>query len=162
MKKYVLALLCVWGFASLSMAQSSSVALKMGYPFLFSVGYGYDFNAPNQGFGVRGYFGATATGGPSVVGLGVDGLLRAPVGDSGSNAFIGVGAAGILNTSSDLGGFYFSGNGVYLYLLAGFEITLGQNWGLMLEWQPIQLFVTQSKQGLQTIPLISVGVNYRF
>jgi hypothetical protein len=169
MKKYVLALLCIFGFASAGMAQSSSVALKMGLPYLFSVGYGHDFDQINKGFGIRGYFGATAVGGSSgVVGIGVEGIMRAPLGEAGSSAFLGLGASGLTvfgaGSTSPVGGGGVSGSvfGGYLYLIAALEITLGQNWGLLLEWQPMQLVFGAPGVQFTTLPLISFGVNYRF
>jgi hypothetical protein len=161
MKKYVLALLCVFGFTSLGMAQSSSVALKLGLPLLFSVSYGYDFEAPSKGFGVRSFLGATALGGAGIAGFGVEGLMRGALGDAGSSAFLGLGAAGILQTNSP-STVFFGSSGVYVYLLAGFEFTLGKDWGFLLEWQPIQVFTGPSGLSVQTIPYIALGVNYRF
>jgi hypothetical protein len=168
MKKYVLALLCVFGFASLGMAQSSSVALKMGLPLLFSIGYGYDFEAPNKGFGVRAYFGGTAIGGSGYAGIGVEGLMRAPLGDSGSSAALGLGMSGLMVSGgtplSGVGGgsTVSPAFGGYIYLLAALEFTLGSNWGLLLEWQPLQVAFGAGNVQFATIPFLALGVNYRF
>jgi hypothetical protein len=170
MKKYVLALLCVFGFASFGMAQSSSVALKMGFPLLFSIGYGHDFEAPNKGLGVRAYFGGTALGSSGYAGIGVEGVMRAPLGEYGSSAALGLGMSGLLVTGfggtplTGVGGGSTAGPtfGAYIYLLAALEITLGSNWGLLLEWQPLQVAFGAGNVQFSTIPFLALGVNYRF
>ncbi len=172
MKKILVVLVCIFGLSSIGNAQSSSVALRVGIPFLFSVGYGYDTQSDLRGFGVRGYLGATSFGFGGIVGLGIEGLMRTRVGFSGSSAYLGLGAALVASFTNGIAtpvsGVPVGSTGIspsvsgYIYFLMGFEIALDQNWGLLLEMQPIAANISNQGFSPLTFPLISMGIAYRF
>jgi hypothetical protein len=96
--------------------------------------------------------------------------MRAPLGEYGSSAALGLGTSGLL--VSGFGGTPLAGVGgggaagpafgAYIYLLAALELTLGSNWGLLLEWQPLQLAFGPGGVQFATIPFLALGINYRF
>jgi hypothetical protein len=163
-KKILCILLAVFGFGSLAAAQSSYFGVKFGTPFLFEVHYGYDFNAVNKGFGIRAFFGSSLLGGSSSVGLGLDALLRTPIGQYGSSAFVGLSSS--VTFSFNNYNYNPGTNGsvtVLLGILLGIELSIGEGWSLLFEMQPMSLIIpSNSNAQFQTLPLLSFGVNARF
>jgi hypothetical protein len=163
-KKILCILLVTLGFSSLASAESSYFGVKFGTPFLFELHYGYDFNAVNKGFGIRAFFGSSLLGTSSSVGIGADAILRTPIGQYGSSAFVGF-------SSSVTFSFYNynptpGSNGtvtVLLSILLGIELSIGEGWSLLFEMQPMSFIIpSNSNVQFQTLPLLSFGVNARF
>ncbi len=171
MKKILCILVLCLGLGSFASAQSSYFGVKFGLPYLIGVQYGHDFGASNQGFGVRGFFGSTFVGTSGIIGFGLDALLRTPVGEYGSSAYIGLsgslvialGGAQPSPVAPPVSGGSSSNLGALFNLLLGFEFVLGQNWSVCLELLPMSLFVSSSGPvQFLTLPLISMGINVRF
>jgi hypothetical protein len=164
MKKILCVLLVIFGFGSLASAQSSYFGVKFGTPFLFELHYGYDFNAINKGFGIRAFFGSSLLGTSSSIGIGADALLRTPIGQYGSSAFVGVSgsvAFSFYNYNPNPG---TTGSvTVLLSILLGIELSIGEGWSVLFEMQPMSFIIpSNSNVQFQTLPLLSLGVNARF
>ena len=138
--------------------------MKFGTPFIFELHYSYDFNAVNKGFGIRTFFGSSLLGASSSVGIGADALLRTPIGQCGSSAFVGVNGS-VLFLINNFPDVLPQANGLALFLglLLGVQFELGQGWLLELEFQPVAVFLPNNAAAqfvpAQTFPL---GVNTRF
>jgi hypothetical protein len=169
MKKFFVVLLVFLGLQSVATAQGGYFGVKLGLPYLFTVQYGYDFQAVNQGFGIRGFLGSSFLGTGGVVGLGLDAYGRAPIGDYGSSAYAGLtgsvalsfGNAVPVGSPPPSGGSSANITGL-LGVLLGLEFVLGQNWSLFLEMQPMTLVVSSFSTQFFTLPLVSIGVNVKF
>jgi hypothetical protein len=170
MKKIVVVLLVCLGLSSVVSAQSAYFGVKFGLPFLVGVQYGYDFEADNRGFGVRGFLGSSSFGTSGVVGFGADALMRTPIGDFGSSAYVGAsgsvafsfGSASPVVGSPPPPGSQPNNVTVLLSLLLGLEFALGQSWSLCLEMQPMTVVIASGFTQFVTLPLVSIGVNVRF
>lgn len=163
MKKIICVFLVLFGFGSFACAESSYFGVKFGTPFLFELHYGYDFNAVNKGFGIRGFFGSSLIGNSSSLGIGADALLRTPIGQYGSSAFVGLSSSVAFSFNN-----YTNNSGtinvtLLLSILLGIELSIGEGWSVLLEMQPMSLIIpSNSNVQLQTLPLLSLGVNARF
>ncbi len=157
MRRIVIVLIALFSLAGTANAQSSSIGLRVGLFDLVTVFYGYDFEAPNRGFGMRVFVSLTAVvtfGGasPFPVFVGIEGFYRIPLDIYASNVQVGIGASAVAGGQTPM---------FFTYLQLGLEVALGAGWGLVLETKPLNyMYVTQ----FQYYPwsVFSLGLNHRF
>lgn len=172
MKKLLIIFLMLFGLQSIAAAQGAYFGVKLGVPYVFTMHYGYDFQAVNQGFGVRASLGSSFFGASGVVGIGLDAFGRTPIGDYGSSAYAGLSGSVAFSFGSavpvgspppPVGGTPSSVNvSGLLGVLLGLEFVLGQNWSLILEWQPLTVLISSYSTQALTLPLVAIGVNVKF
>lgn len=160
-------LLCIFmllGFGSFASAQSSYFGVKFGSPFIFALQVGHDFGEINKGFGIQAFVGATIMGQGGIWGVGADAFLRTPLGQYGSSAFVGLSASvlSLINNYPNVPP-QANGIGLFLALLLGVQLELGEGWSLQLEFEPIAVFIP-SNAPAQFVPAqtFSLGINTRF
>ncbi len=163
MKKWILVLLTLIAFCSLAQAQSSSVGLRAGFPTLFSVVYGLDFEAPQRGLGARfiltGFALPVFGGNPGIsVLLAAEVLYRVPIEPLGLNvhAGLGVGAGvGGLGTANLRPVFL-------LYPNLGLELSLFRGLSFTIDFQPI--YGTNYIGDFRIVQSVglALGLSYRF
>jgi hypothetical protein len=167
MKKVLVVLLFL--LTSAAHAQSSSIALRFGIPFLVSVGYEYNFEAHNRGLGIRAFVGGTYVANTGLLGIAVEGLYRFPIGDFGSSFYTGLGIGASLTSlpnptigvPSSPSGSNSTGALGFFYFHLGAEWSIGNQLGLTLEMQPIGVFLVNRIE-FYALPILSLGLRYRF
>jgi hypothetical protein len=148
-------------FGSSAAAQSNYFGVRLGFPFLFGVQAGVDF----EDFGLRGVaeglYVIAPSGSGGIFNLSLDALARTKLDAGGSNAYAGlgfgyVGLGDITSSQTTL----LSGFAVRLIL--GLELVLGRSLGVFIEAAPYWLAFNSTGAIGSPLPVVTIGTNFRF